>query len=326
MSSGEISSAENVMRVRAHKAEQEKEVDTSLNSSSHLRIAVIGGGRIGSAFAFYLIKNGHHDVTIVARPYSTRLEQLKRDCGIITSDGEHVAATITDSLDVNVPYDLILVTVLGHQIEGLLPSLRLSTGKTIHFFFNTFVPEHLQQAVGLGRAALGMPFIQSNLDTSGRLTATVGRGGQRSLTSDPKWADIFQAAGLPAQFESKMALWLRCHAPLCVAFESISVTGERRGGGAPWHSAYALALGIRACFRLIRSEGYEIYPRGKAWMEWLPVTLIASMLWTLSRVTSFRVLLATGEKECRALVNVMVESGEKVEGFDDCQAILAMKP
>lgn len=325
MSSQETSSKESVMRVGAHKRVQD-EVDTSLNSSSRLGIAVVGGGRIGSAFAFYLIKNGNHDVTIVARPSSTRLEQLKRDCGIITSDGVHAAATITDNLDVSVPYDVVLVTVLGHQVEGLLPSLRLSTAKSIHFFFNTFTPEHLQEAVGLERAALGMPMIQSNFDASGRLTATVGRGGQQSLTSDQKWANILQDAGLPALFESEMALWLRCHAPLCVAFESISVAGERRGGGAPWHAAYTLALGIRACFRLIRSQGYEIYPQSKLWIERLPVTVIASMLWTLSRIPSFRVLLATGEKECCALVNAMVESGKKTKVFNDCQTIVAMKP
>jgi len=44
--------------------------------------------------------------------------------------------------------------------------------------------------------------------------------------------DVFNAAGLPALVEPDMPLWLHCHVPLCVAFESVSVASERGGGGA----------------------------------------------------------------------------------------------
>lgn len=327
MSSQESLLASNGVRARTPKlARSQDESEGSLDSSSPLRIAIIGGGRIGSAFAFYLIRNGHHDVTIVARPNSTRLKQLERDCGVISSDGLHAPAKISDSFDEQVPYDLVLVTVLAHQVEALLPSLRRSHAKSIHFLFNTFDPEHVRQAVGPDRAVLGLPFIQSNVDARGRVTITVREGGQQTLTSNPKWANVFRASGLPAKYEGQMALWLRCHAPLCVAFESISVAGVRRGGGGPWNKAYTLAVGIRACFKLIRSQGDVIYPRSKAWIGWLPVTLVASMLWVLSRITSFRELLATGENECCALVDTMVASGEKTESPAELKAILAMKP
>lgn len=265
-------------------------------------------------------------MTIVARPFSKRLKELERDGGIITSDGRYAPATITSSFDENIPYDLVLVTVLGHQVGGILPSLHRSAAKSIHFLFNTFNPEYLQESVGGGRGVLGMPFIQSNIDPNGRVNAAVGQGGQKTLTSDPKWAKVFQSAGLPAQYEGEMALWLRCHVPLCVAFESVCVTGERRGGGAPWRSAYAVALGLRASFSLIASQGHEIYPRSKAFLRWLPVTVVASMLWILSRINSFRILLATGENECCALVDTMVASAAKKEGSADYKAILAMKP
>lgn len=87
-----------------------------------------------------------------------------------------------------------------------------------------------------------------------------------------------------------------------------------------------MALGIRACFKLIRSQGHKIYPRSKVLLEWLPVTVVASMPWVMSRISSFRVLLATGENECCALVDVMVASGKKIEGFTELNAIQEMKP
>ena len=44
--------------------------------SSPLNVAVVGVGRIGSTFAFRLARAGH-DVTAVARPGSSRLDQLR---------------------------------------------------------------------------------------------------------------------------------------------------------------------------------------------------------------------------------------------------------
>jgi len=48
-----------------------------------LRIAIVGGGSIGSAFAFQLARVGGHDVTVVVRPDSNRIRQLQRDNGIV---------------------------------------------------------------------------------------------------------------------------------------------------------------------------------------------------------------------------------------------------
>ena len=49
---------------------------------ARLTIAVLGTGRIGSTFAYFLAKAGH-DVTVVARQGSPRLAHLQRDGGIV---------------------------------------------------------------------------------------------------------------------------------------------------------------------------------------------------------------------------------------------------
>lgn len=50
---------------------------------------------------------------------------------------------------------------------------------------------------------------------------------------------------------------------MCVAFESVSVAGVRRGGGASWSEALTIARGMEQGFTLIQHLGYQLYPSGK---------------------------------------------------------------
>lgn len=295
-----------------------------LNTPTPYRIAILGAGQIGSAFAFYLAQSQKHDITLIARAGSLRLAQLQRDGGVMTTQGQHAPATITDQLDVTVPYDLVLVTVKAYQFEALLPALKQSAAKEIHFMFMTFTPEHLQQAVGHERVFLGMPFVQSQLNAQGRIKVSVSR--RPTLTSAPHLASLFNTAKLPARYEPHMALWLRCHVPLGVAFESVATTAQQHNGKVPWRTVHTLAVGIRACFALIRTQGYEIYPNDKKRLEKMPLFLVAGMLWGLSRVLSFRALLATGDKECSALIDTMLAALPTTTQQTEANTIRAMKP
>lgn len=145
-----------------------------------------------------------------------------------------------------------------------------------------------------------MQFFQSVLLPDGRPNASVDSTGQKTIMGQRRWVDVFNAGGLPAVLESDMPLWLRCHVPVCVAFESVSVAGQRRGDGASWREAITLARGVRASFGLIKGLGYELYPNTKRCIAGSPTSLVAAVLWTMSRIRSFRELLATGENECNA--------------------------
>ena len=299
---------------------------SSAAPASSLRIAIVGTGNIGSTFAFQLARIGGHDVTVVARPGSRRLEQLRRDGAIVDTKGVRASVRVTDALDEQVPFDLVIVTLLAHQVDAVLPALRRSVAGCIQFMFNTFNPERLREAVGSGRCAFGMNFLQATLDGDGRLKATIGAGGQKTLMDQARWADLFTASGLPATVEPDMPLWLRCHVPLCVAFESVSVTGVRRGGGASWKEALALARGIHACFGLIKGLGYTVYPRSKWLIDRAPASGFAAVLWSMSRVRSFRELLATGQAECDALVDTMTATAKEAGAAVRVADIAAMKP
>jgi 2-dehydropantoate 2-reductase len=291
-----------------------------------LRIAILGGGKIGSAFAFQLVRTGGNDVTVIARPHSVRLAQLERDQAIVDIKGERASVRVASRLDEETPYDLIIVTLLAHQTDRLLPALERSAASCIQFMFNTFQPERLEAATGFGRCAFGMPFVQATLDGDGRLKVAIGAGGQKTIMSQQRWVDVFNAAGLPAALEPEMPLWLRCHVPLCVAFESVSVAGERRGGGASWGEALVVARGVHASFALIKSLGYQVYPRAKKRIDGSPIWVVAMMLWFVSRIRSFRELLATGAAECHALVDTMVSSAPPGGPPVVVSDIAAMKP
>ena len=242
----------------------------------------------------------------------------------MTTTHEHASAIICDALDENIPYDLLLVTVKDYQVRALLPALTRCAARKIHFMFMTFEPDRLRQAVSPERAVLGMPFLQSDFDANGHLKMSIGK--RETLTDDPEWAHLFRAAGLPARHEPRMDLWLRCHVPLGAAFESVAVAAVQRGKGASWSRAWTLALGVRACFAMIRSQGYEIYPKDKARLEKLPVFIVAGMLWGLSCIPAFRTLLATGKAECCALIDDMLASTPTATLSIDLHAIRAMKP
>ena len=291
-----------------------------------LRIALLGAGRIGSTFAFQLARTGGHDVTVIARPGSMRLRQLERDGAIVDAEGKRANVRIAAELDEQTPYDLVIVTLLSHQADALLPVLHRCAAKCIQFMFNTFQPERLEKAVGVDRCAFGMPFVQAMLTLDGRLKATIGAAGQKTIMSQQRWVDMFIAAGLPAALEGNMPLWLRCHVPLCVAFESVSVAGERRQGGASWGEALALARGVHASFRLIEGLGFGVYPGTKRLLAASPATIVAGVLWSMSRIRSFRELLATGRAECCALVDVMVASAALAAPPIAVPAIEAMRP
>ena len=87
-----------------------------------------------------------------------------------------------------------------------------------------------------------------------------------------------------------------------------------------------LAYGVRESYTMIQRLGYPIYPSGKAWLKTSPMWSVAGMLWALSRIRSFRELLATGTTECRMLVDVLVANGARAKPPVSLDKIFAMKP
>jgi 2-dehydropantoate 2-reductase len=218
---------------------------------------------------------------------------------------------VADHLHETTAYDLVVVTTLAHQVDAVLPALRRSQAKAIQFMFNTFEPERLTAAVGAQRCSFGMPFVAATVGKDGALSAAINPG-QKTLHGDARWAAVFKDAGMPSTFEADMPLWLRCHTPMCIAMESICATANKRGAGATWAEAMVVARGVQAGYAVIAGLGYRVYPMSKLALSASPPAVVAAVLWFVSRIRSFRALLATGVVECRVLAGVMAGAAARI--------------
>ncbi len=267
-----------------------------------MKIAVIGVGGIGSTFAFQLAQAGH-DLTVVVR--GKRLEQLQRVGAIEKSTGEQVVVRVSPALDTTIAWDLVLVTVLAHQVDPLLPILAASAAQRVMFMFNTFEPlDRLREAVGAPRFAFGFPAILATV-TEGKLTAQIVTRGMVTPVSDAAWAQHFTAAGIPTVVEPEMHNWLRTHAALVVPVMTVANIAYARQAGVSWREAGQAAAALAEGFALVRQLGNRITPAAIGLLHGLPTPLLTALLWLLSRVPTIRQSGVAGTREPRALIDMM---------------------
>jgi 2-dehydropantoate 2-reductase len=268
-----------------------------------MKIAVLGMGGIGSTFALHLAREGHN-VTAIAR--GKRLEQLQADRAIVTTSGERVPCEAASELDVAVPYDLILVTVLAHQLDAVLPALSQSAAKQIMFAFNLFEPlTRLRDAVGKERFIFGFPAIMASIEGGRLKSSVVTRGPQKTLSMSQEWADTFTSVGIPTDVPEDIESWLHTHAAFVAPFMATLVIAQRRQAGIAWAQAKLLGAAMRDGMHIVRKLGYPLTPRVIGWFG-QRATLVASLLWLVSRIPGARQSGAIHPGEPRALLDAMV--------------------
>lgn len=269
-----------------------------------MKVAIIGAGGIGSTFAVQLARAGH-EVSVVAR--NKRLSQLQELGGVQTLDGTVVRVGVSAVLDQAAPWDLVLVSVLAHQVEPLLAALTASAAKRIMFMFNTFEPlQPLRDAVGHERFAFGFPSILARIDAQGRLESSIQRHGLRTTVTDQSLADTFSAAGIPSVVSTQMEGWLRSHAAAVVPMMLASNVAQQRQAGITWREAVGLADVMEEAFALVRKLGFDVVPAAHSVIGRLPQTAKAALLWSATRNETVRASGAAAVAEARYLVDAMV--------------------
>lgn len=271
--------------------------------SAPSRIAIVGAGRIGSTFACFLGRAGH-EVTVIAR--GARLEELTREPAIETVKGERVAVKVAGALDETTPWDLLIVTVLAHQVDALLPSLAASRAKTVLFMFNTFQTlGRLRDAVGAERFAFGFPMVTAFF-VNGKLKASVRGVGKVTTVSHAGCAEVFKRAGLPAVVETDMESWLRSHVAFIVPLMLAGHLARSQKRGVTWAEARRLQRAMRELFAVVRTLGHSVIPRMIGMLSRLPSLMVTSMLWLASRSSSVREVGGMGPGEVRTLIDAVV--------------------
>jgi 2-dehydropantoate 2-reductase len=281
-------------------------------------IAVIGAGRIGSAFAYQLARAGH-DVAVIARPGSIRLAQLQRDHGIVLSTGERAATTVADHLDEQRPFDLVIVTILAHQVDSILPTLERSRARQIAFMFATPEAARLRTAVGAERTSFGYAGVLATIVDDGKLNLTIQR--QKTMLDDQRLVDLFAGAGIPSKLRPDMAAHLRASAPFTIAVESVTGMGMAHGRGASWSEARLGARGMKAGAEILRAAGDE--PAG---LTRAPGFIQTPLLWAASRAP-FREATGNSDPESRGLIDLYVAEARERPGLQAAvTALLALRP
>lgn len=268
-----------------------------------MRIAILGLGPIGSTFAFHLARAGH-DVTGIAR--NKRFEQVKADGGVINVKGERASFTVEPVLDTSKDYDLVLVTVLAHQVDVVLPALKASAAKQVMFMFNTFEPlARLREVVGEQRFAFGFPAILASLP-EGRLEFDIVTVGQITLSTDAQWAKVFTESGIKTDVHTDIESWLRTHAVLIAGLMTVATRAYERKAGVTWTEATDTARAMHEGFSLVRTLGNKVTPAAMNAIDCMPTPMLAAMLWSTSRSPLVKTIGAIGAAEPRALIDAMV--------------------
>lgn len=246
------------------------------------------------------------EVTVIAR--GKRLQQLQSTKAIVTTNGQIVKVDVASELDVTIEFDLVLVVVLAHQVGAVLDTLRESIAKTIMFMFLTFESiERLQEVVGVNRFAFGYPAIRGFIHEDGKLDYDVYSRGITTISTDMKWAALFTDAGIPTKVQREMQSWLCTHAAMAVIVESLGVEVLTHNAGVSWTRANEYAWALKEGFSLVHKVGCSIVPRFKGVFFYLPIMMIAAVIWGVSRLKAIRDVGALGPSEPRGLIDAMVQ-------------------
>lgn len=258
------------------------------------KIAIIGAGPVGCAFAVHLVKAGH-EVTIVGR--GQRLASLQANGGVLTKKSEKATeisktpVVAVGSLDTAQPWDLVILTVTEHQFdEQLFATLKACQKSTeILFMFNTFTSlDRYLDVLGKERCIMGFPAIMASF-YNGVLVHQFMHFGQITIVSSPTWRSIFSSAGVKCVHEPDMQSWLRTHAAVAVGIMSAAVTAAKRKSGVTWQEANLCAKAAKEGLALVQKLGNSVTPKYIYYLGVAaPSFVLTGLIWVLTRVPSMR--------------------------------------
>ena len=280
------------------------------------KIAIIGAGPVGCAFAVHLVKAGH-DVTIVGR--GQRLANLEKNGGVLAKKSEKATevtktpVNAVGSLDTAQPWDLVLLTITEHQFDEKLFATLKACPKTteILFMFNTFASlDKYFDVLGKERCIMGFPAIMASF-YDGALVHQFVSFGQITIISSPEWRSVFSSAGITCVHEPDMQSWLRTHAAVALGFMSSIVAAAKRKSGVTLAEAQLSAGAAREGLALVKKLGNDITPR---YIYYLAVAspgfVLVGLLWILTRIPGVRnnPQVPIWEKEMVGLAESIIEA------------------
>ncbi|MET8696387.1 2-dehydropantoate 2-reductase N-terminal domain-containing protein [Streptomyces bauhiniae] len=262
-----------------------------MTTTPYWRIAVIGAGAIGSTIALKLAESGH-EVTMAVRD-ARRREALERDGLRGRARGgtvERADVRVTASLDDD--YDLVIVPVQRHQIDGLVPTLAANGSARIMLMFNNASDaDSWSDEIGADRLIWGFPAILAkvNGDTVGYSivsrvqVTTIGRPDGVIDDDVRQIASLFSGAAIPTVVSPVIDGWLKTHAAFVAPMVAAAFLPGRPGRGPrlSWSSARELGAAVRTGMRAVRGSGATVAPGNMRAMPFVPGPVLTALFWLM---------------------------------------------
>lgn len=257
-----------------------------------VRILIYGAGNIGCLYAAKLAQSGH-DVGILAR--GERRDAL-RDRGITLENGVSGARTttavaVTDCLDPEDAYDLVLVVLPKPALAEVLPVLAANdrTPSVMFFGNNAAGPGPMISALGRDRVLLGFPgaaavphdgAIRYVITSRGEQPTTIGELNGRRSERIEAIASMFEGAGFPASICTHMDAWLKTHvAKILPTGGALFYAGGHVEQLATNREAIGLMVrAMREGLQILQANDIPITPSNHRVLQWLPEWLIVFIM------------------------------------------------
>jgi len=287
-------------------------------------------GAVGTTLAYRLTRYGAHQVTAVAR--SKRLEQLTSAKGHITDASARKQpvklAQVASALPVDEPFDVVLVTVLAHQLdEDLLNMLAASKAAKIMFMFNTVQPlSTYSDRVGASRFEFCFPIVMSLLDDQGELKHSIVTSGGGWPTTSAMFTAMFKEVGIKTYVEPRMQSWLRSHAVIIVALMGMVQKAKRRDSRITitWADAKLATQALSEGCDFVRELHEDVTPGFIDFLaRWSRLTTF--IFWILGKTPMMAETAKYSPREAQALIDAMASLASD-GGKPSLRAMLQLRP
>lgn len=263
-----------------------------------LSLAVLGAGSIGQTLALRLDSAGHR-VTLIAR--GERLKQLQRDGVVEKGVARRNGIKIVGELDVDEPFDVVLLTILHQHFAPLVPLIKASKARQFLTLFNVFDVASLRVD---DRVVLGFPSILAEIAGDGVLSAQVpGRWPQPTIAQDPRLARLLSDAGLPAVVEGNIDAWLKTHAAVVAIIIFALFEAAQTNAGLPLSRARVYGTAALQALDVVRFQGFDVTPR---YMGWPNAFVWGLLLFIVTRLVFLRAIASHAVGEAGTLVAQIV--------------------
>ena len=192
-----------------------------------MKTLIIGAGSLGSLYTYRLKKAGN-DVTLLAR--NSHYQYLK-EIGLslvneFTNKRMLEKISVTDTLNAEDKYDLVIVIMRKNNLEAVLPMLGKNKNlNNILFMGNNAAGfDQYLKYIDINKILIGFPggggsriqhvahYIDSEEQNGNRIPAIIGElDGVKKLRTE-QIIDLFESSEIPVKFNEDMDGWLKYHA------------------------------------------------------------------------------------------------------------------